>query len=149
VGATAAVAAGRLAAQRIATLAGKPADAAQAPLLRTRRRELRMRRLLDVLYRPDEESVLASDPQTIVCRCEHLRIADLRATVPDAGADLNFVKSASRCGMGPCQGRQCSHSSALLARRADPGLRRPAPLRPRAPLAPLTLQELARFKDVA
>lgn len=158
IGAKAAVLSGKLAASRIAALAGVGAAAAQSKphhnpqdsaLLRLRKRELRMRQFLDRLYRPDEASILSSDPQTVVCRCENLRIQDLVATVPDAGADLNFVKSASRCGMGPCQGRQCSHSTALLARRADPAQHQPVPLRPRSPLAPLSLQELASYKDVS
>ena len=157
IGAKAAVLSGRLAASRIVALAGAGAAAVQgktqdcpqdSALLRLRKRELRMRQFLDRLYRPDEASILSSDPQTVVCRCEHLRIQDLVSTVPDAGADLNFVKSASRCGMGPCQGRQCSHSAALLARRADPAQHQPVPLRPRSPLAPLSLQELAAYQDV-
>jgi NADPH-dependent 2,4-dienoyl-CoA reductase/sulfur reductase-like enzyme len=149
-GAKAAALSGKLAAARIAALLGVNAIASQdAPLHRLRTRELRLRRFLDRLYRPAEASVLAADPQTIVCRCENLSIQDLTSTVPEAHADLNFVKSASRCGMGPCQGRQCSHSTALLARRADPELHQPVPLRPRSPLAPLSLQELACFKDVA
>jgi len=179
IGAKAAVLSGKLAASRIAALAGVGAAASQGeaqgnslgnpqnnapqnnapqnkpydtphdkPLLRLRKRELRMRQFLDRLYRPDEASILSADPQTVVCRCENLRIQDLVSTVPDAGADLNFVKSASRCGMGPCQGRQCSHSTALLARRADPAQHQPVPLRPRSPLAPLSLQELASYKDV-
>lgn len=173
IGAKAAVLSGKLAASRIAALAGVGAAASQGQtqglspgnpqnnsshntpldppqdksLLRLRTRELRMRQFLDRLYRPDEASILSSDPQTVVCRCENLRIQDLVSTVPDAGADLNFVKSASRCGMGPCQGRQCSHSTALLARRADPAQHQPVPLRPRSPLAPLSLQELASYKD--
>lgn len=169
IGAKAAVLSGKLAASRIVALTGVGAEASQGeaqrlspgnpqnkphdtphdkPLLRLRKRELRMRQFLDRLYRPDEASILSSDPQTVVCRCENLRIQDLVSTVPDAGADLNFVKSASRCGMGPCQGRQCSHSTALLARRADPAQHQPVPLRPRSPLAPLSLQELASYKDV-
>jgi NADPH-dependent 2,4-dienoyl-CoA reductase/sulfur reductase-like enzyme len=157
IGAKAAVLSGKLAASRIAALAGVDAAAVQSKpqhnsqdnsLLRLRQRELRMRQFLDRLYRPDEASILSSDPQTVVCRCENLRIQDLVSTVPDAGADLNFVKSASRCGMGPCQGRQCSHSAALLARRADPAQHQPVPLRPRSPLAPLSLQELASYQDV-
>ena len=150
VGAKAAVLSGRLAALRIAARAGGTAAGQQDdPLLRLRRRELRMRRFLDRLYRPAEESILSSDPDTVVCRCENLSVRDLTPTVPDAGGNLNFVKSASRCGMGPCQGRLCSHSAALLARRADPTHHQPVPLRPRSPLAPLSLQELASFKDVA
>lgn len=149
-GAKAAVLAGRLAASRIAALSGVAVTGPQdRALLNARRQELRLRRFLDRLYRPSEESVLSSDPKTIVCRCENLSVADLTQTVPDAGANLNFVKSASRCGMGPCQGRLCSHSAALLARRADPAHPEPVPLRPRSPLSPLSLQELASFKDVA
>jgi thioredoxin reductase len=51
---------------------------------------------------------MSSDPATIVCRCEHVRRADLDAAV---ALDLDApaaIKMATRIGMGLCQGRVCA-----------------------------------------
>ena len=51
---------------------------------------------------------VSSDPATIVCRCEHVRRADLDAAV---ALDLDApaaIKMATRIGMGLCQGRVCA-----------------------------------------
>jgi D-hydroxyproline dehydrogenase subunit alpha len=45
-------------------------------------------------------------PDTIVCRCEDVRFAQLQAqAVPDGS--WTDAKLQTRCGMGPCQGRVC------------------------------------------
>jgi len=45
-------------------------------------------------------------PETIVCRCEDVRFADLKArSTPHGG--WTDAKLQTRCGMGPCQGRIC------------------------------------------
>jgi NADPH-dependent 2,4-dienoyl-CoA reductase/sulfur reductase-like enzyme len=53
----------------------------------------------------DELRTLAA-PETIVCRCEDVRYADLAA---QAGPNSSWTdaKLQTRCGMGPCQGRVC------------------------------------------
>ncbi len=42
------------------------------------------------------------EPETIVCRCEDVRYAELRA-----GRTIRQQKLETRAGMGPCQGRLC------------------------------------------
>lgn len=59
--------------------------------------------------------LVASIPrETVVCRCEDVT----RATIEDAarrGAlHVNQIKSTTRCGMGPCQGRMCGDTAAEL-----------------------------------
>lgn len=58
--------------------------------------------------------VRAISGETVVCRCEDLtRTAIDRATA--AGArHLSQLKSTTRCGMGPCQGRMCGEAAAEL-----------------------------------
>jgi len=55
----------------------------------------------------------------IVCRCEDVTRAEIEEAL-DAGArEVNQLKSWTRCGMGPCQGRMCGDAVAeLVARRA-------------------------------
>jgi D-hydroxyproline dehydrogenase subunit alpha len=84
-----------------------------------------------------------ADPDTIVCRCEVVRTTAL-ATAIDATDDINVVKSYTRAGMGPCQGRICQrHIVAMIARRHG---RRPADVAlptARMPLRPVPIGALA------
>lgn len=48
---------------------------------------------------------------TIVCRCEEVKLGDIRESVRDLGAeDSRTAKLFTRAGMGLCQGRVCSRN---------------------------------------
>ncbi len=51
------------------------------------------------------------DDDAIACRCEAVRVAEVRAA---GTADPDALKQATRLGMGPCQGRQCLPALAAL-----------------------------------
>lgn len=54
-------------------------------------------------------------PDTVVCRCEEVTAARLRAAVDDLGAaDARGGKLLARTGMGWCQGRVCGYAAACL-----------------------------------
>jgi len=79
-----------------------------------------------------------------VCRCEEITAGALREAIGIGLAGPNQLKSYSRAGMGPCQGRSCGLTvHEMMA--ASTG-RRPSelePLRLRPPVKPLTITELA------
>lgn len=81
---------------------------------------------------------------TMVCRCEEISAGQIRHAIAQGHDDSNQVKYITRCGMGPCQGRQCSLSVAHIVaaetgcRIADAGI-----FRGRPPVMPLTLQQLS------
>ncbi|KIC09264.1 pyridine nucleotide-disulfide oxidoreductase [Leisingera sp. ANG-M1] len=107
------------------------------------------RAFLDRLYRPAGAFRLPQNPETLVCRCEEQSLANLRAGFNQGARDPNALKSLTRCGMGPCQGRQCGHMvTGLLAEwQAEP----PEAVgyyRLRSPQRLLTLEELSRFQAV-
>ena len=78
-------------------------------------------------------------PDTLVCRCEEVPLARLRAAQELGATDARSIKLLSRAGMGWCQGRICGYPVACLAGE------RPAP--PRRPVAqPITLAALARIE---
>ena len=80
---------------------------------------------------------------TLVCRCEEVTAARLRAAVDELGADsARSAKLLVRTGMGWCQGRVCGYAASCLvaARTGGP----PSPPLPERPVAaPLTLGALA------
>lgn len=61
-----------------------------------------------------------AEPDTLVCRCEDVPLRALEGL-----HDGRSAKLATRCGMGPCQGRICGSALAELGRPAPNGLRPP------------------------
>jgi NADPH-dependent 2,4-dienoyl-CoA reductase/sulfur reductase-like enzyme len=106
--------------------------------------DLRIRPFLEALYRIPRELLQVSDDDTIVCRCEEVTAGDIRAAVSDGHLDANQVKFLTRCGMGPCQGRQCADSVAhLVACAAGTDVPDSGHYRVRPPIKPLSLGQLA------
>ncbi|HEX7325692.1 MAG TPA: FAD/NAD(P)-binding oxidoreductase [Rhodanobacteraceae bacterium] len=59
-------------------------------------------------------------PDTIICRCEDVPLHAL-----EGHADFRSAKLATRCGMGPCQGRICGTALAEMGRFTYTGARAP------------------------
>ncbi len=143
---------------RVAALDGRIAGLANAGTLgfdapdrfalqRSRRKARSNRPFLDSVYRP-RKSLLAPADDVIVCRCEEKTAGNLRAAIALGCLGPNQVKSFTRCGMGPCQGRLCALTLTTLVadtRGISPG--EAGYLRIRPPLKPVTLGELASLAD--
>jgi len=103
----------------------------------------RGRRFLDALYRPAAPFRRPAG-ETIVCRCEEVKAAEIVAAVAEGCTGPNQLKAFTRCGMGPCQGRLCGLTVTELiaaARGVSPAEVGYYRLRP--PVKPVTLAELA------
>lgn len=59
----------------------------------------------------DERVRALASPDTLICRCEDVPLGAL-----ESFADARAAKLATRCGMGPCQGRICGAALAELGR---------------------------------
>ena len=111
-----------------------------------RRKDLRIRPFLNALYRLPQE-FLAPENETIVCRCEEISAGEIRQAVHEGHSDPDQVKFLLRCGMGPCQGRQCAQSTAHIVaatRQLPAGAF--APFRVRPPIRPLSIEQLANLE---
>lgn len=124
---------------------GLPADRLPdpEPSLRRLRAVAEARAFLDLLYRPPKAFRIPEGP-TIVCRCEEVSALDVERGVELGALGPAQLKSYTRCGMGPCQGRMCglTVTEMIAARRGVP----PGEIgyyRLRAPVKPITLAELA------
>lgn len=95
---------------------------------------------LGYAFPPLEEGYFNALPEeTIICRCEAVRVSAVEATIGDWNTtDLNRIKALTRAGMGRCQGRYCNEAltSFVLARTGCPRAQI-APQRPQTPLYPL------------
>ena len=106
------------------------------------RRHMAIRPLIDTLFRPSTDHLLPSD-QTIVCRCEEVRAGTIRKIAQQGGQGPNQIKAFSRCGMGPCQGRQCGSTvAALIADAQGKKISEVGYYRVRPPLKPITLGQV-------
>jgi len=82
----------------------------------------------------------------VVCRCEEVTAARLRAEISAGLTSVAALKKATRAGMGRCQGRFCASTIAAMCPRVpdDAAFAAPrAPLRP-VPAAPL-MREAPEF----
>ncbi len=52
---------------------------------------------------------------TVICRCEDITKKDIIHAAENGARNLNQIKSWTRFGMGPCQGRTCQYSVAKIA----------------------------------
>lgn len=106
----------------------------------------RFRQFIDLLYRPVESHRLPSDDDIVVCRCEERTVGQLKIGFQQGAVEPNALKGITRCGMGPCQGRQCGHTvSELLAKWQNKPLAEIGYYRLRSPMRLLTLEELSHF----
>jgi len=138
-GAPAAMAAGEIAGAGMALELGV-IDAAAAERLsagarRRHARHLRFARLLDEVADP-RRHFPALDGDTLVCRCEDVPFDRIAPLLGDRSA--NGIKLVTRCGMGPCQGRNCEPT--LLRLLGDSG---DAGFAARFPARPATIADLA------
>lgn len=86
--------------------------------------------------------------EVIVCRCEEVRAGDIRRFAALGCSGPNRTKVFSRCGMAPCQGRNCGLlGTEILAAENGITQNEVGSFRIRAPLKPVTLGELASLAD--
>ncbi|MEH6473257.1 MAG: NAD(P)/FAD-dependent oxidoreductase [Halopseudomonas sp.] len=106
----------------------------------------RFRGFIDRLYRPLDANRIPEHDETVVCRCEERTVGQLKQEFERGARGPNELKMMSRCGMGPCQGRQCGHTvSELLAKWRGERVEDVGYYRLRSPMRLLTLTELSRF----
>jgi thioredoxin reductase/bacterioferritin-associated ferredoxin len=146
-GAAAAPLRGRIAALAAARDLGRLTQAQFDQQVRPLRRQLawttRFGLAMTQLTMPRPGLLQAITPETVVCRCEAVTRAKLDQAIGDGAVTINDLKSATRCGMGPCGGRSCEDAAAaLIAARTGHAREWIGTGTARAPLRPLPLDAL-------
>jgi NADPH-dependent 2,4-dienoyl-CoA reductase/sulfur reductase-like enzyme len=104
----------------------------------------RGRSFLDALYRPARWPRLPASDATLVCRCEEVTAGEIRAALRQGCAGPNQLKAFLRCGMGPCQGRECGLTvTELIAEQQGIDPEAVGYFRLRPPVKPIALGEIA------
>lgn len=149
-GADAALHAGRIAAFEAVHALGKidaaTRDARAAGDFAALHRHLGVRPFLDALYPPSRAFAVPAD-EVLVCRCEEVTAGQVRDAVRQGGSGPNQVKSFTRAGMGPCQGRMCGLTVAeVIADELGKAVPEIGTARIRFPIKPLTVGELGSLE---
>lgn len=145
-GAEAAIAHGRHAAAAILQEGGSALAAKdRASTLAAVHQSLAARPFLDAAFPPGLAAALPRD-DAMVCRCEEITAEALRARIALGARDINEFRGTTRCGMGPCQGRNCAVTLARMI--AEAAGQDPVPFRAREPVRPLSLGALASLGGV-
>jgi thioredoxin reductase len=93
----------------------------------------------------------AAAPDTIVCRCEDVTRAEVEDAIQSGAYDVNQIKSWTRAGMGPCQGRMCGEIVGALAGARMGGREKAGLLTGRLPLRPVPMPAIIgeyRYEDI-
>lgn len=122
-----------LAEGQIAGLAAVDAVVAAA-LARARDRGRRSARAMDRAFAVRDEVLRLARPDTIVCRCEDVRLERF-----DPSWSARQAKLATRAGMGACQGRVCAPALAQLFGYSAQSVR--------SPLKPVWIETLCSLED--
>jgi len=131
-GADLALAEGALAGDAAAASLGRGGGLDPAEAGRTRRRRRRLRafaRALATAHPVPDGWQSWVDPDTQICRCEEVTVAEVRAAVALGARDARAVKLLARPGMGWCQGRICGPAVAALTASLGGGTVSPDDLR--------------------
>jgi thioredoxin reductase/bacterioferritin-associated ferredoxin len=114
-------------------------------------RMVRLRRALDDVYRPGPGLASMASQNTIICRCEEVKLSAIDKAIAQGAADLNQIKQWTRAGMGPCQGRYCQATIAARYRaktakgaKSSVPIEGPQPFTVRPPVKPIPLGALAK-----
>ncbi len=90
--------------------------------------------------------------KTVVCRCEDVTRGEIDDAIDRGAVGLDQLKSWTRCGMGPCQGRMCGDTVGAIVGRRIGGREQVGMWSARPPLMALPLEELTgdfAYEDIA
>lgn len=146
-GASAAEERGRVAAIAAVQALSPTATVPDAQAIRQRlARHERARSFLDTLFAPPRQFRVPQGDDTIVCRCEEVTAGTVREVARLGCEGPNQLKSFTRCGMGPCQGRLCGLTvTELISDTLGLTPQVVGSYRLRSPVKPISLGELARM----
>lgn len=100
---------GELAAWGMLRKVGREIDPRRlARLKKARARDLRFGRYFNALRRFPVSMVRSIPDETTICRCENVRMGDIKNAVAEGHRTPAALKRALRIGMGNCQGRTCA-----------------------------------------
>ncbi len=103
-------------------------------LLRERKREVLFAKKLNTVFSVPQNLWKQIPDQTIICRCEDVRMGDIKRAVEEGFYLLRELKETTRITMGNCQGRTCFP---IITEYLKSLGKKPEPMSVRPPLKPV------------
>jgi len=149
-GALAARCSGHLSALNIALQLGKidqtVRDKLARPWQKAHRKHMAVRPFLDRLFKPADFLLSPTNKETVVCRCEEIRLREIIKACDLGCPGPNQLKTFTRAGMGPCQGRLCGLTiTEIMAKQNNTTPAAIGYYKIRPPVKPVTLAQLAKL----
>ncbi|MCS5591527.1 MAG: FAD-dependent oxidoreductase [Gammaproteobacteria bacterium] len=124
-------------------------DRLSKPLKKALKAETSPRAFINALFMPHQRYRIPENDNTIICRCEEVTVAHIKESIRLGCIGANQIKSFTRCGMGPCQGRFCGLSvTEIMAKELGVETNKVDYFNIRSPIKPVTLGELASVDEV-
>ncbi|WP_374306516.1 NAD(P)/FAD-dependent oxidoreductase [Dongia sp.] len=118
--------------------------------LRQLRRQRAFRPFLEARFPPVLSRAASAADNTVICRCENVTTGEIRLAVAQGATGPSQLKSFTRCGMGPCQGRSCAMAAAeIMATALGRSIAEIGRHDIRAPLKPIPLGRVAAALEAA
>ncbi len=135
--------AGISALERLGRLSSKSANERRVRLRPAIQRESRFGEMLWDRFRIRPGLLDLVEDDTVICRCEGITAAQIKASVADGAHDFRGAKIRTRVGMGVCQGRYCyANVAMLLARTRGCSVPEIGMPRIRPPVVPIQIKSL-------
>ena len=103
------------------------------------------------LMTPSPNIIKNISKDTIVCRCEDIKREEIEEAIKYGAIEINQLKSWTRCGMGPCQGRTCEDSIARIISEHVGNRERVGIFTRRFPLKPISMDSAVgefKYEDI-
>ena len=104
---------------------------------------------MSALMAPRAGHLATATADTTVCRCEDVSRAEIESALTAGAGDINQLKSWTRAGMGPCQGRMCGEAVAALVAAQVGGRVAAGQWTARVPITPVPIAALVGDFDYA
>lgn len=130
-------AAGIAACAQLGKLSLDQADRQIRPLQRKLKRAKKFGEALDAISAPRPGILHSMPDDTIICRCEEVKLRDIRNAVAYGAGGINDIKRRTRLGMGHCQGRFCGQLINELLWKISGEQKKREVFTPRIPVKPV------------
>ena len=83
----------------------------------------------------------------VICRCEDIRLSEIKAAIESGASDINSIKRMTRAGMGTCQGAYCESLILGILTEMRGANTQMTILQKRPPVSPVGMGEIAGIES--